>query len=101
MNYLLALHILIGFSLLTTFIVRYLGVLTKKIDPKNGRNLISVLGISLIASGTALVIVDKAPISGACISSIVIIAVVVMSEFILNTLARKKIKIPIDTNKRR
>lgn len=90
LNSLLVLHILTGTALLLVFVGRFIGVLTKKIEPSVGRSLIGGLSIALLSSGFALVIVAKDPVTGACISSIAIIAGVVVLEYGL-AFAKKKI----------
>lgn len=90
MYYLLGVHILLGFSLLVAFVTRYVAVLTKKISPKAGRTFIAGLSAALLASGFALVAVTKAPLTGACLASLLIIAAVVTLEFGL-VFVRKKL----------
>jgi uncharacterized membrane protein HdeD (DUF308 family) len=90
MNSLLVLHILLGASVLVTLIVRYIAVLAKRIEPKAGRSLVEVLGAVLLASGVALVIVDKAPLTSACVSGLAIICFIVTAELSLG-LAQKKL----------
>lgn len=90
MYYLLGAHILLGFSLSVTFVARYIGVITKKISPKVGRRFIAGLSGALLASGFALVAITKAPLTGACLASLLIIATVVSLEFGL-IFVRKKL----------
>ena len=63
------------------FVARYIAVIMKKISPKAGRSLIAGLSALLLTSGIALVIVYRAPLTGLCIASILIISGVVAAEY--------------------
>jgi hypothetical protein len=89
MNPLLIAHIALGVVLVAAFVGRYVGVLTKRIEPKTGRLWIAALATALVASGTALGIVYKAPITKDCISSLAIIGTVVALEYVLQYVASK------------
>ena len=83
MSYLLVVHILLGTMLLLAFVVRYLGVLARKIEPTTGRSFITVVGVALVASGVALGVVYKAPITNACLSALGIIVTIIALEYAL------------------
>ena len=77
---LLIVHILIGFTLLAVFIVRYVGLLTHKLESNQGRALILGLGSALVASGLVLVVLAHSTLTSACLSSLSIIAVIGVLE---------------------
>jgi hypothetical protein len=87
MSPLLILHISLGVLLLLAFIVRYIAVLTKKITPQTGRSAMTILATALVASGVAVGIVYKAPITGDCLKSLGIIALVIVLEYGLQSVA--------------
>jgi hypothetical protein len=91
---LLILHISIGLALLATFVVRYIGLLTRRIEPQQGRSLILGLGSALVASGLVLVVVTQSTLSSACLSSLGIIAVIGVLEAGLYSLGRR---VPVRT----
>jgi hypothetical protein len=86
---LLITHILIGLALVTTFVVRYLAVFTKRIETEQGRGLILGLSTALVASGFALVIVAHSPLTGACLSALAIVAVVGALEGALQLIGKR------------
>ncbi len=86
MIYLLIVHIVLGATLLITFVVRYIAVLTAKINRKTGSKFAPILGSGIVISGTALAILDKSPISSICLSSIVIISLIIIAEYVLQRL---------------
>jgi hypothetical protein len=77
---LLIFHITIGFALVATFVVRYVGLLTRKLHSSQGRGLILGLGSALVVSGLVLVVVAHSTITSACLSSLGIIAVIGVLE---------------------
>ena len=91
MSPLLILHITLGSILVVVFVARYVAVLAKKIAPSTGRNGIAALATALVASGVAVSIVYKAPITKACLSSLGIIATVVVLEYALQWFAPKQL----------
>jgi hypothetical protein len=91
MSFLLILHIALGTVLLAAFVVRYVAVLTKKIEPKTGRSSIAVLATALVSSGVALGIVYKAPLTSACLSALAIIGTVVVLEYALQNWVYKQL----------
>ena len=86
MIYLLIIHIALGATLLTIFAVRYIAVMTAKINKKTGSKFGPILGSGIVVSGTALAIIDKSPISSICLSSIVIISLIIIAEYVLQRL---------------
>lgn len=91
MSPLLILHITLGSVLLVAFVVRYVAVLMGKIAPQTGRSSITVLAVALVASGVALGIVYKAPLTSACLSALAIIGIVVVLEYVLQTWVYKQL----------
>jgi hypothetical protein len=86
---LLVLHITIGFALVATFLGRYIGLLTHRLETRQGRNLILGLGTALVATGLILVVVARSTLTSACLSSLGIIAVIGVLEFGLVTVAKR------------
>jgi hypothetical protein len=87
---LLVLHITLGVLLLLGFITRFIAVLTKKIDASYGRKFVGGLGIALVLSGIGLEIITKSPLKGACLSSLSIIAVIIILEAGLSYVQKRK-----------
>ncbi len=81
MIYLLILHISLGALLVLSFVIRFVAVITKRINPKTGRHFVEGLGFALVSSGVALVFVAKAPLTGACLSSLTIIFTIIALEY--------------------
>ena len=86
---LLIAHILIGLALLVAFMVRFVMVLAKRISSNQVRGLILSLTSALVLSGFLLVLIAHSPLTGACLSSLVIIAVVGALEGALQLFGRK------------
>jgi hypothetical protein len=89
MSPLLILHIALGTVLVVAFVARYIALLARKVAPQTGRRPIALLAVALVASGVALSIAYKAPLTTACISSLGIIFTVVVLEYALQNLAYK------------
>jgi len=85
----LAVHIFIGLALVVAFLVRFVSILTKRIESEQGRSLMLGLSAALVASGVALVIVAHSPLTSACLSSLAIIVTVGALEGILQLMGRK------------
>jgi len=83
MVYLLITHVALGASLVIVFMIRYAGVLLSKLNSKAGKRLTMGIGSGVILSGTVLAIVGKSSLSTFCISSIVIISLIVIAENVL------------------
>ena len=83
MVYLLITHVALGASLVIVFMIRYAGVLLSKLNSKAGKRLTMGIGSGVILSGTVLAIVGKSSLSTFCISSIVIISLIVIAKNVL------------------
>ncbi len=87
---LLIVHLSLGALLIISVIVRFIGVMTHRIDSQVGKYFVVGLGSALVLSGVALEIITKSPLTGACLSSLAIISAIILYELGLGYLVKSK-----------